>query len=497
MRDLFTNPLWKEEDLGKPIPDSPHAVSVALPRWEHVIGYEEKDPAIVERMSCGYPRFYCHPLTRELFARAAEAFAEPGEEGIVLRSEGSARRCVIYLRQRAGVESRVEAFGGADLWAVVFPGAARETALKYWQHCGEIPSSRLCAVELSKAGAQLPGTGEGREARDTLRSRIAGLSGQRAEDVFLFPSGMAGVAAVHRALNRMFPGRKCVQLEFPYVDVLKVQQQFGPGVHFLPLDESGDLAPLEKLLENEQVAGVYCELASNPLLRCVDLERLGGILRRYEVPLVADDTIGTVVNIDAFRAADVVTTSLTKYFSGVGDVLAGSVALRADSAFRQALRVELREVAEDALWDGDAIVLEGNSRDFEERVRRMNASGEALYEFLAPHRKVQEVWYPKNRTRDFFDAIRRPGGGYGALISILLRDASRSAPAFYDALRVSKGPSLGTNYSLACPYTLLAHYGELDWAEDCGVARNLVRISTGMEEVEDLVGRFEQALAAV
>ena len=63
-----------------------------------------------------------------------------------------------------------------------------------------------------------------------------------------------------------------------------------------------------------------------------------------------------------------------------------------------------------------------------------------------------------------------------------------------NSLRVSKGPSLGTNYSLACPYTLLAHYGELGWAEDCGVPRDLVRISTGLEEVDDLVGRFEEAL---
>ncbi len=496
MRDLITDPLWREEDLGKPIPDSRHAVSVALPLWSHVVGYEEKDEAVVGRMTCGYPRFYCHPLIRELFARALEAFGEPGEEAIVLRSEGSARRCAVYLRQRAGVESRVEDFGTADLWAIMFPRSAQGCALKFWRHCGEIPSSRLCAVELSKDEAVVPECGEGEEARGLIRERIAGLAGQQAGDVFLYPSGMAGVAAIHRALGRLYPGRKCVQLEFPYVDVLKVQQQLGPGVHFLPLEESGDLAPLERLLAEEEVAGVYCELASNPLLRTVDLERLAKLLREHEVPLVADDTIGTVVNIDAYLAADVVTTSLTKYFSGVGDVLAGSVVVRADSPFHGALRAELAEVAEDALWDGDAIALEANSRDFESRVHRMNASGEALFDFLNGHPKIESVWYPKNRTREFYDAIRRPDGGYGALLSILLRDAARRAPVFYDALRISKGPSLGTNYSLACPYTLLAHYEELEWASDCGVPRNLVRLSAGMEEFDDLRGRFAEALEA-
>jgi cystathionine gamma-synthase len=79
----------------------------------------------------------------------------------------------------------------------------------------------------------------------------------------------------------------------------------------------------------------------------------------------------------------------------------------------------------------------------------------------------------------------------------VLRGGEGEARRFYDALRVSKGPSLGTNFTLACPYTLLAHYEELDWAESCGVSRNLIRIAVGMEPIEDLLGRFEAALAAI
>ena len=69
-----------------------------------------------------------------------------------------------------------------------------------------------------------------------------------------------------------------------------------------------------------------------------------------------------------------------------------------------------------------------------------------------------------------------------------------SATAFFDRLRISKGPSLGTNYSLACPYTLLAHYTELDWAARCGVSRDLVRLSIGLEEPADLIARLAEAL---
>jgi cystathionine gamma-synthase len=71
------------------------------------------------------------------------------------------------------------------------------------------------------------------------------------------------------------------------------------------------------------------------------------------------------------------------------------------------------------------------------------------------------------------------------------------APVFYDALDVAKGPGFGTNFTLACPYTILAHYHELDWAESCGVDPNLVRIWVGLDPAEHLVETFSAALNAV
>ena len=74
------------------------------------------------------------------------------------------------------------------------------------------------------------------------------------------------------------------------------------------------------------------------------------------------------------------------------------------------------------------------------------------------------------------------------------RQAEASAPRIYDRLAFCKGPSLGTVFTLACPFTLLAHYTELDWAESCGVSRYLIRISAGLEDPEDLWQRMEDAL---
>jgi cystathionine gamma-synthase len=81
-------------------------------------------------------------------------------------------------------------------------------------------------------------------------------------------------------------------------------------------------------------------------------------------------------------------------------------------------------------------------------------------------------------------------------LSVIFHDDA-DAIVFYDAIETAKGPSLGTNFTLTSPYTILAHYTELEWAAQFGVERGLVRISVGLEETERIVGVFKSALEAV
>ncbi len=478
------------------MPDSLHACSVALPTWASVVGYEENDPAVTGIMQAGYPRFFCHPTTRALFALAGAEFAAAGEMALVFPSAEAAERCVTFLRPEAPGARRHE-WTAAGLWAVVYPEAAHQRARYFWRLSGEIVSSRMAAevVDQVDAATRAATAAAGAAAREIIRDRLAALNGQPGENVFLFASGMGAVSAVQRALTTRRPGRPTVQTGFPYVDVLKVQQDFGAGVHFYPTVGEADMDDLKIVMEIHPVAGIYAELPSNPLLECVDLEHLSLLARRHGVPLVADDTVATVCNIDVTPYADLITTSLTKAFSGAGDVLAGCVTVNSagpDAAWF----CEFLRTAEAAapLAAPDAIVLEENSRDFTSRVPRLDANALALAEFLRAHPAVDRVWYTPFTTPEAYEKIRRPGGGFGCLLSFTLREAAHSA-AVFDALRVTKGPSLGTNFTLACPYTLLAHYPELDWAAGCGVPAHLIRVSAGLEETADLIDRFAQALA--
>ena len=207
-RDLMTDPAWAASDLGLPLPPTTHAVSVALPRWEDVIDYEEEHPRIAAALQAGYPRFFVHPLVAELFAEATRRWAGPGEGSLVFPSELSARRAAAYVSGKSGLSCRVEPYGAGTLHALIFPENARRTARDYWRYCGAVVSSRLAARALSGWHGPIPAAlnEAGNAAKQTIRERLAALSGVAPGDVFLFPSGMTAVAAAHRLVTALRPG---------------------------------------------------------------------------------------------------------------------------------------------------------------------------------------------------------------------------------------------------------------------------------------------------
>ena len=488
--DLLDNPLWRPDDLGKPIPDSPHAVSVCLPTWQDNVGYEEDAPRVHDRISTGYPRFVYNGLCSELFAMCAERFGKDDEAVLVYPTQAAAERFSEYLARLTNCHAGIHAFGLHDVHAVCFPRKHVAVAKSGWQHCGEGISSRQAEAVL--AGSDYDA---GTEAKQILRERVASLAGVSADDVFLFPCGMNAIYRLHRALCKLFPDRKSVQFGFPYVDSLKVQQKFGPGTHFFPRGDATELAELQQVVAREAICGLYTEYPSNPLLVSPPLETLRELADQHEFPLLVDETLATFANADVLPAADVVSTSLTKFFSGIGDVTAGSLIVNPRSVFHSDLVAELTRDGEDLFWGEDAQVLERNSRDFVERMPKVNANAEQVADFLRSHPRVAQVDYPKFRTPEAYRSFLKPAGGWGGLLSVTLDDPAECGPRFFDALRVCKGPNLGTNYTLACPYTILAHYQELDFAEDCGVSPFLVRVSVGLEEADDLIERFGDALA--
>lgn len=187
-------------------------------------------------------------------------------------------------------------------------------------------------------------------------------------------------------------------------------------------------------------------------------------------------------------------------FSGGCNVMGGAAVVsplsRRHNQLKAGLGGEKMEEAERAWFWEDVVTMERNSRGFEGRVHRASGNAEAVVGLLRGSEAVEEVYYPlESATQEMYDRFRVDGGRYGFLLSVRFRRPAQ-AVAFYDALDVAKGPSLGTDFTLCCAYTLLAHYKELDWAAEYGVVEDLVRLSVGLEEKEWLEERVRRALTA-
>ena len=486
MRDLLANPAWQEEDLGVPLPDSTHACSVCLPTWDAVVGYEEGREKVIRRLRTGYPRFFKHPTVERLIENARAELASDGENVLILPTRLSAQRAHRWLERLAETAIRSTSYNGFQ--ALIFPSKAKTLADQYWRFSGEGVSSR-------QAQDYLDGSLREGSKSHLLSRAIAKLNGGEEEKTFIFSSGISAALAALRALPGLREGKKTLQLEFPYVDSLRIQERFGSGGVYLNEAEGESFDEALQRIRAGEFAGVFAEIPSNPLLRTIDLKRVSEACRFSQTPLVLDDSATGPLNVDVLPFADILTSSLTKWVSGAGDVMAGAASISADSPLAEALTESISaDAAECApLYIADAEVLLSNLKGYAKRNTTTNSNALALVDFLKNHPAVKNVWHPSVTHTEQYESVMRKNGGHGGLISIALTNPKK-APKVYDSLKLSKGPSFGTPFTLVCPYTLLAHYQELAWTEDCGVPKNLIRISVGLEPAETIIAAFQQAL---
>ena len=585
--------------LGTTLPtQNQHACSVSLPTWDSVVGYLENDPTTISHIlqSGGYPRFMYHPYVRQLMKLIVKRYSVKNdrdrhlheEDCLVLPTIEAATRCQGFLklqfkectsdenkkctRQLKGINPeadqgisvdgivRIVSISEANVHAVFFPNIPNlvSQAKAYWQHTGEVVSSRRAQNALnvlSKAdqhaattlsptrakdefmNSKLPNSSSSdaislsqSSANEELQNRIATWTNVPQDYVFLTTSGMSAIYKTLRSTRRRYQqmktmnhynsnghdydrvgGGKSIVFGFPYLDTLKLcsRKEFCPdGVEFFGHGDSNDIDSLKQLLEtntnsecSSSFNALFTEVPSNPLLQCPDLHGLRQLADEHDFCLIVDDTIGNFVNLDLIESglADAVCSSLTKIVSGRGDAMAGSVIANPYTPKGRWLQQDMANDTDayGGLHILDATAMLRNSADFVERNSRVNTTAEKIADYLNDHPDVETVWYPKFVAPLYSRYMRRRddsnlSAGYGGLISIQLQP-HMCPQTFYNNLNLPKGPSLGTNFSLVCPYTLLAHYHELDFAKRYNVPPDLLRISVGLEDFEELHGKFEDA----
>lgn len=488
--------------LGEPCPDSPHAVVSSLPTMADVRGYEEREPRVFDALKSGYPRFVVHAFIEELIEFYFRREALQSRGAVLIPGRRATQGLVDWSGQGVTCAEVEEA-----LFLVHFDASDRELnrrVRKFVQHTGCGISSRQAEDLLRVHGlcdAVHPEKSFAGNAQSAVEVEIARLAGCETKDVLVCSCGMnafyAGFCAVQEAQSAR--GRtKWLQLGWLYLDSGCVLQEFldeGASLDYCYDATDTDVLIDKILASGESLACVVIECPTNPLVQVADLSRIAEAVRSCGGILMIDPTIASIYNVDVLRHADILTTSLTKYASFEGDVMIGALALNPQSPHYADLLLRTSSFYQPP-YGRDMARLAFELQGAPEVVVQMDANARRLADYLKTHPAVKKVHYAG--FSDHFAEVAKSAGSGGAIVSIELY---AEIDLFYDALDVMKGPSFGTEFTLVCPFMYLAHYDLVTSAEgrgflaSIGIDPDLIRISVGIEPIENIIRTFEKALA--
>ena len=308
-----------------------------------------------------------------------------------------------------------------------------------------------------------------------------------AEAALLFPNGMAAIAAVFRAV----PSGATVLVQSQiYWGTTKWLREFCArrSVTLIEADLS-DIGQAQSLCVRNQPDLVFVETPSNPWLRTTDITRVAEATHAAGGRLVVDATAATPILTRALDfGADIVMHSATKGINGHSDVLAGVLATNAPAdPHWQAIAID-RHDAGAVIGSFEAWLLIRSIRTLPLRVERMSQNAQAVAEFLQSHDAVERVFYPGLPNFEGHKVAKRQmTGGFGSLLSFCVKGGAM------DALRVAGRLNLFHRAtSLGGVESLVEHRHTIE--PDTGIPEQLLRLSIGIEDAQDLCADLEQAL---
>lgn len=491
--------------LGRRIPDDLHAVSVSIPTMADVIGYEERDPDTLAKMDAGYPRFVKHECLMELESYWQRFFDRPKLPIWLTASERIAHQLESYLQCP---DSKFLKHQGVSGICLPNNEELNLRAKLFLRHIGGYLCSREAEDYLVANGLRQRVEKEASyhgDSRNKVLDILTPLLGvQSSDDIALSSSGMNAIYSVFKSVNAIQSpkGRKSwIKLGWLYADTMHILDKLSPeGCENRELLDVFDLDSLESLLKNrpDEFAGIITECPTNPLIQSADLERIRELATKFGVYLIVDPTVISPANVDVSPYADIIVNSLTKYAANQGNVIAGAASVTPQCLDKTAVIEGIQaEIIPPYRRSLDSLASQIDR--YAEHIETVNASTERVVEFLESHPKVQNTYWAKEaRSRDNFAEIARHGNAVGGMVAF---DLKMDLPAFYDRLRIAKGPSFGMAHSLACPFMYLAHYDLVtgkagrDYLRSAGINPELIRFSVGTEKVEEILGALDEALA--
>ena len=329
----------------------------------------------------------------------------------------------------------------------------------------------------------------GNPTRAALEALISDLEGGTRG--FAFASGMAAISAVlslFKSGARILISTNVDGGTFRVLD--KVFKQFGLGY---ALADTDDASALDAAITPD-VKAILVESPANPLLTVTDLAAAASVAKRRGILTIVDNTFMTpYLQKPLALGADIVVHSATKYLGGHSDVVAGlAVTNRPEIAERLAF---VQNAVGGVLGPFDSFLLIRGIKTLAVRMDRHVANAETLAARLAAHPEVSRVWYPGLKDFPGHDIQFRQAKNGGAMISFELADG-KDHREFFRALRlVTLAESLGGVESLVCHPASMTHASiPKETREKVGITDRLIRLSVGIEDVDDIWSDIENAI---
>ena len=272
--------------------------------------------------------------------------------------------------------------------------------------------------------------------------------------------------------------------------------RFGIEVTFVDTSNLDEVKNAMK--ENTRV--VYLETPANPNLKIVDLEALSKLAHTNPNTLViVDNTFATPYMQKPLKlGADIVVHSVTKYINGHGDVIAGLVITNKELA-DQIRFVGLKDMTGAVLGPQDAYYIIRGMKTFEIRMERHCKNAKKVVEFLNKHSKIERVYYPGLETHPGHEIAKKQMKDFGAMISFELKGGFEAGKTLLNSLKLcSLAVSLGDTETLIQHPASMTHspYTKEE-REAAGITDGLVRLSVGLENIEDIIADLEQGLEKI
>lgn len=314
-----------------------------------------------------------------------------------------------------------------------------------------------------------------------------------AEDAIVYSSGMAAIVGLLMA--KLSAGDEIVFFDQCYHRsrefCAKHLARFGVVTHQV---KTGDFDAMEAAI-NPRTKMIVSESPTNPHLTVIDLEKFVALGKAHKVETLIDATLATPFNIQPIEyGVDYVWHSATKYMGGHNDLLAGVIS---GSKEKLADVRKLRGILGGINSPHNMYLLERGLKTFALRMQRHNENGQRVAEFLENHPRIERVYYPGLKSHSSHEIAKRTMKGFGGLITFLVRDADwRQTSSVIDACRIPRiAPSLGGVESLIEQPLVMSYW---DYSPEdrlrFGIYDNMIRMSCGIEDADDLIADLKQAL---